>query len=160
MASVVTNAQTTIGVNAAFLQEVKDSNLPLWSTLHELRELPSSSLEPIEASRILVTKLGDLREHMALEFTLEETYGYIHTPSSRQTVCGHADASAARMQHGELYLEVHDLCEQAEEAQYRGTISRDLAAFVKAFREFDENFRAHEELEAELIRYGLGLYRS
>ena len=155
MASIATKMQTTLGVNAAFLQEVKDSNLQLWSTLRELRELPQHVSDPIEASRQLVNRLGELRDCVALEFSLEETYGFINGVSPRMAF-GAADAKTAKMQHSELYLQLHELCEQAEEAQYRGTIGRDLAMFLEAFEAFDSCFRAHEELEAELIRCGLG----
>lgn len=159
MASVFTKEKTTIGVNAAFLQEVKESNLQLWSTLRDLRDIQPDTGDAIEASRVLVDQLGELRECIGLQFSLEETYGYIEAPRATLPAFGSADASVARMQHCELYLQLHELCEQAEEAQYRGTISRDLSKFLEAFAAFDDCFRAHEELETELIRCGLGLSR-
>ena len=159
MAIVGTKAKTMTSVNAAFLQEVKDNNVPLWSTLTALRELRKSDAEPIEKSRALVTGLGELRDTIALQFSLEETYGYIDSVSAPPLPFGCADASVAKAQHSELYLQLHELCEQAEEAQYRGTISRDLAQYLEMFAGFDDALTAHESLEGELIRCGLGLKR-
>ncbi len=156
MSSVASNTNTTI-VNAAFLQEVKDSNLQLWSVLRELREIRIGD-EPREAARQLVDKLSELRDSIGLEFSLEETYGFITGIPQVQPI-GVANADTAKNQHRELYLQLHEICEQAEEAQYRGTIGRDLPMYLGAFESFDTSFRAHEELEAELIRCGLGVSR-
>lgn len=159
MASVRTKSKTMTSVNAAFLQEVKEANTQLWSILRSLRELRVHLGEPIEKSRLLVTALGELRDAISLEFSLEETYGYIDSVSVPPLPFGCADASVAKAQHRELYLQLHELCEQAEEAQYRGTISRDLNQYLESFRSFDDAMVAHESLENELIRCGLGLKR-
>ncbi len=158
MSFVAVNTQTTI-VNAAFLQEVKDSNLQLWGVLRELREIRIGDRDSKEASRQLVNWLGELRDCIALEFSLEETYGFIESSPQTGSI-GAGSAARAKMQHRELYLQLHEICEQAEEAQYRGTIGRDLPMYLGAFEEFDACFRAHEELESELIRCGLGISSS
>jgi hypothetical protein len=155
MLTVASNAQITL-VNAAFLQEVKDSNLRLWSVLRELRDLHVGQSDPRELSRELVQLLGELRDAIALEFSLEETYGFIEG-GARIGGIGMPDAALAKIQHRELYLQLHELCEQVEEAQYRGTISRDLADYVHGFERFDLALRAHEEFEAELIRCAFGI---
>lgn len=92
---------------------------------------------------------------MSLEFTLEETYGFIGgiAGPNEMSAC---DAQAARSQHRELYLRLHEICERADESQYRGTISRDLESFVEDFEAFDSELQCHEDLEAELIRSHLG----
>lgn len=155
---VVTSQTKTTMVNAAFLQEVKDANPRMWSTVRELRTIQASQSDSRESARRLVDLLSELRDCIALQFSLEETYGFIEcAPHSPQF--GAADAQTARTQHRELYLQLHEIVEQAEEAQYRGTIERDLPMFVGAFESFDTSFRAHEELEEELIRCGLGFSR-
>ncbi len=159
MATVFTKSRTTTSVNAAFLQEVKDNNVLLWGTLRQLRELPVECDDPIATSNLFVTLIGNLRELLSLQFTLEDTYGYIEAAKTHFQLPAGIDAATAKLQHCELYLQIHELCEQAEEAQYRGTISRDLATFGKTFEIFDEALRSHEALEAELIRFGLGLSR-
>jgi hypothetical protein len=149
---------TTTIVNAAFLQEVKDANIHLWTNLRALRELRLGSAETRELSRRLVDMLGDLRDAVALQFSLEETYGFIEGAAhpARWAI---GDAAIAKTQHRDLYLHLHELCEQVEEAQYRGTIGRDLREYLAAFEEFDIAFQAHEDLETELIRCGLGIQR-
>lgn len=154
MASVTSTTKTCV-VNAAFLQEIKDSNLQLWATLRHLRTLQLGQQESRIVAKQLVDRLSELRDCIGLEFSLEETYGFIEGGVS-STNFGVADASAAKTQHRELYLQLHEICEQAEEAQYRGTITRDLPLYLGAFDAFDSSLRAHEELESELIRCGLG----
>ncbi len=154
----VSNRMTTV-VNAAFLQEVKDSNMQLWSILDELRTMQVSWDDAREVSKLFVRKLAELRDCIGLEFSLEETYGFMQGPPSNAGFAM-ADAETARIQHRELYLQLQELCETAEEAQYRGTISRDLQSYLEEFRCFDLSFRAHEDLEGELIRCGLGFGRS
>ena len=152
----VSQGTTTTVVNAAFLQEVKESNLQLWTTLRELRAIEADAAEPREASRDFVAALSELRDHIGLQFSLEETYGFIEGSPTTSTF-GVAQASTAKTQHRELYLQLHEICEQVEEAQYRGTIARDLPIYLGAFEQFDLAFKAHEDLESELIRCGLGV---
>lgn len=156
MATVRNQTSTTV-VNAAFLQEVKDSNTQLWAVLRELRSIQVGDLESKATSRLLVDKLSEFRDCIALEFSLEETYGFIE--GAYAVGFGVHSAATAKLQHRELYLQLHELCEQVEEAQYRGTILRDLPMYLGAFEQFDASFRAHEDLEFELIRCGLGFSR-
>ena len=155
MLTVAANAKTTI-VNAAFLQEVKDSNLRLWSVLHELRNLRVGSADARELAHELVELMSELRDSIALEFSLEETYGFIDG-AARISGLGMPDAGMAKIQHRELYLQLNELCEQVEEAQYRGTIARDLRLYLDSFERFDLALHAHEEFESELIRCALGV---
>ncbi len=150
---------TTIGINAAFLQEIKDSNSRLWVVLHELRKI-SAVDHTREHSRQFVTQMDELLELVGLEFSLEETYGYISVMGGRFHHAGCSNAQTAMKQHQELFLQLHEICEETEEVQYRGTIGRDLPKLIADFAEFDACFCAHEELEADLIRSGFGLGRS
>ncbi len=154
MLTIATGKKTTV-VNAAFLQEVKESNLRLWSCLREMRELRVGRFDVRELSRQLVTLMSELRDCIALEFSLEETYGFIEGVPSYSGL-GMPDAAQSKLQHRELYLQLHDLCEQAEEAQYRGTIGRDIQIYLDAFATFDAALHAHEEFESELIRCAFG----
>ena len=142
----LTSHGTITTVNAAFLQEVKDANPRLWSEIRELRAMRIGDEDPREMSKRFVEGLGDLRDGLAVEFSLEETYGFIDGVP-RANALPTTDASIAKVQHRELYLQLHELCEHAEEAQYRGTIGRDLAQYLESYREFDAALRAHEELE-------------
>ena len=152
--TILASSAKTIAVNAAFLQEVKDSNLQLWDLFHRLRMLTKVQRPTGEMVHDFVALLGELRDCIALEFSLEETYGYVENAMLGARVG--SEANEAKLQHRELYLQIRDLCECVEEAEYTGTIVRDLAAFFNAFDTFDTEFRAHEELEARLIHMGLG----
>lgn len=168
------SSQTIWLVNAAFLQEIKDSNPHLWHEFHRLRML--SQLEqpdcetPQQAIKGLAQCLEGIRDLLALQFTLEESYGLIATPlvpspygspdpeevarqqavDERQTMIGQVID-----QHRCLYLQLVDLVEQAEELQYRGCDSNCLRKFAEKVERFSYDFTGHERLEGELIRlYG------
>ncbi|MFK7736056.1 MAG: hypothetical protein AB8B50_08520 [Pirellulaceae bacterium] len=146
--------RTATLVNAAFLQEVKDSNHELWDLLRELRsyELPKRPAKSDAAA--VVRQLSELRDAVGLEFSLEETYGFVRGNPNKSHDA--VEAGKAQNQHRELYLQLHELCEQAEEAQYRGTITRDLPIFMGAFDQFDADFQTHEQFENNLIESSLG----
>ena len=141
-------------INAAFLQEVKESHAELWDLLHRLRLATEQGMQlSIEANR-WVMLLDEVRERLASEFSLEETYGYLS--QAGRAAC-RTDATTLRGQHAELYVQLSELCERAEEAQYRGTIIRDFPEFAAEFRRFDQALQRHEQAEAAAIRMGLGL---
>jgi hypothetical protein len=155
MAAALRTQKKTTVVNAAFLQEVKDSNEELLIVLKQLRLIELGKAETKTCCKQLVDCLSELRDCVGLQFSLEETYGFI-TAACESKAAALLNAEEARQQHRELYLQLHELCEQAEEAQYRGTIGRDLNTYLLAFQRFDECFESHEQLEADLIRDGLG----
>ncbi|MEM6980901.1 MAG: hypothetical protein AAF539_14665, partial [Planctomycetota bacterium] len=119
-------------VNAAFLQEIKDSHGSLWHLTHETRCLcdfdENDRERPQAVIKQLVVAMDELRDLLALQFSLEESYGYV-TISARELAAGRAegstdplqsDAALAIDQHRSLYLHVVDLAEHVEELQYRG----------------------------------------
>ena len=154
---ISTSSVTTTMVNAAFLQEVKDSNLQFWQNVHDFKRLLNQSADLFEQSAKLVRLLSELRDSLALEFSLEETYGYIEGISTGSVSALKADE--AKRQHRDLYLQLHEISESADEAQYRGTIIRDYAALVVVCKEFLTALEAHEKHESDLIRYELGVGR-
>jgi len=170
-ASASVSSQTIWLVNAAFLQEIKDSNPHLWHEFHRLRTLsqlePPDCETPQQAIKVLAQCLDGIRDLLALQFALEESYGLIATPmppspygrqssgalrrqedlDERQTMVGRVID-----QHRCLYLQLVDLVEQAEELQYRGCDSHCLRSFAEKVERFSCDFTAHERLEGELIR--------
>lgn len=136
----------TVTVNPAFLQEIKDSNLDLWRTRDEIHAC-FESIEPrAKVASQLVRLLDDLRDHLALQFALEEAYGFI-TVSQELAM---PEAANAKRQHCALYLEISELCERAEELQYRGLAAEQFALIVEETRLFDARWDAHERLERRL----------
>jgi hypothetical protein len=156
--NTTTSSVSTTMVNAAFLQEVKDSNLQFWQNVHDFKRLLNHSAEVHDQSARLVRLLSELRDSIALEFSLEETYGYIDGNCSGNSLSGRK-AGQAKRQHRELYLQLHEISESAEEAQYRGTIVQDFPALVVVCKEFLAALEEHEKHESELIRFELGIGR-
>lgn len=140
----------TVGVNAAFLQEIKDSHPDLSHAVHQVRATCHAELPAGEMAKQLTNLLHDLRDCLAFQFALEETYGYIENvqamPSSVTRM-----AERARNEHCGLYLEISSLSEQAEELQYRGFAAEHSGELIEATLEFDARLIRHERLEAELV---------
>jgi len=140
----------TVTLNPAFLQEIKESNVKLWNDFDALRQLCDTPLMPLTAIRQLVPVLLQVRDGLSLQFALEDSCGYflgpadvVHRLASR--------AAAARAAHGSLYLLLSELCEQAEDLQYRGPTEPDLAVLLAGAQEFALRLLEHEQEEAALI---------
>lgn len=146
----------TLVVNPAFLQEIKDSNPDLWHTVHQLRQVCDSDDEPANVSRQLTRLLDTLRDQLALQFSLEESYGYLAVPQNPSQTPGGL-ANRAQSQHGILYMRLSELAEQSEELQYRGVELPQLLELVAQTSDFDAQLREHERLENELIERSFGL---
>lgn len=149
----VTTSAKTLTVNPAFLQEIKDSNLNLWQSLEQMVAVCQSREERVRRLRQLVPILGEVRDLLALQFALEETYGYLEVPSAIAPVNNHL-LQDIRSQHSALYLMVNELVERAEELQYRG-INQERASqvdrLIDDIHQFELRFRDHERLEQDLI---------
>lgn len=140
-----------LSINPAFLQEIKDSNLTLWKSFDRLTEACRETRPRAATLGLLVPLLGEIRDSLALEFALEESYGYIEVPSAVAPVNNHL-LHDIRSQHCRLYLKITELAERAEELQFRGLAHDGLGTLVADVREFELEFRDHERLEADLIR--------
>jgi hypothetical protein len=139
----------TVTVNAAFMQEIKEVNQELWALLGELRHRCLRPIAPAHG-RHLIDKMCQLRDQLALHFSLEEAYGYFEDPVdvapqlSRQ-------AERLRAEHKEIYTELCDLMERAERMFYDEQHA-ELALWIgPEFLAFDERLRQHEDQEIELI---------
>lgn len=144
-ASVSTKQVT---VNAAFLKEIKEDNLllkQLWDKVIPLAERPQMAANHW---RELVELLSELRDQLAIHFSLEEAYGYfdeaIDIAPQLSTV-----AQCLRSEHTKLFAEVRDLTESAIDA--RADREDDIAKVMESFQGFRQRFERHEECELELI---------
>lgn len=145
----VVTSTGTVTVNAAFLQEIKEVNQELWTLLADLRHRCLRPIAPGQ-SRILIDKLCQLRDQLALHFSLEEAYGYFDDPVDVAPQLSR-EAEQLRDQHKELYLDLCDLDERAERMYYDEQHAA-LALWIgPEFLEFDRRFRNHEERENDLI---------
>jgi hypothetical protein len=148
MTAVVTSTGT-VTVNAAFLQEIKEVNQDLWGLLRDLRHRCQRPIAPGQC-RLLIDKLGKLRDQLALHFSLEEAYGYFDDPLDvAPQLC--RLAGQLRAEHRELYLDFCDLIERSERMLYDEQHAA-LALWIgPQFLTLDARLRSHEERENDLI---------
>ncbi|QDU05493.1 hypothetical protein V6x_52300 [Gimesia chilikensis] len=139
-----------ITVNAAFLQEIKDNNLQLDELLELLNTLCSVNdktfLEPKRFSELI----HELRDLLAMHFSLEDALGYFIGPSNIIPVLS-KEATRLKSQHEELYLEVSAIAENADTllaSEHSENVSTNL---IRRFRSFYEDLRKHESEEYDLI---------
>ncbi|QDT11091.1 hypothetical protein K239x_30850 [Planctomycetes bacterium K23_9] len=158
--SIVETMNETLVINPAFLQEIKDSNPECWDTQHRLRQLCHCDSDPADRLNRLVKLLGAFRDHLALQFALEESYGYqkvrgINTTAKVLLNPGLIDK--AHDQHCTLYLEITALSEAANELQYRGLETGQLEKLIQQVCDFDAKLIQHETLESDLIEQSFEL---
>lgn len=147
--------KTTV-INPAFLQEIKDSNPELKRALQDLRLLLDSRESAHQVCHQLTRLLDDLRDQLALQFSLEEAYGYLSLIGDHGETFGDL-ANRTQSQHGLLYMTLSDLAEQAEELQYRGVEANHLHLLLQRTRSFELELRDHEAAENELIELSFDL---
>ncbi|MGB7348058.1 MAG: hypothetical protein WBD20_27785 [Pirellulaceae bacterium] len=150
----------TMVINPAFLQEIKDSNPECWHVQHRLRQLVHSDNDASGRLNQAVKLLDSFRDHLALQFALEESYGYqtirgINTSTPVLLTPGLIEV--AHDQHCGLYLQISELSEEACELQYRGIERASFDRLMTKVAEFDAKLIQHEKLESDLIEHSFGL---
>lgn len=146
----VSTVSRTLAVNPAFLEEIKDSNHTLWEQIACLRETCESHDLRSSVLHRLVGLLNEVRDLLALQFALEESYGYMEVPASVVAGLSHS-IEHVRSQHCVLYLTASELAEKAEELQYRGWVAECVDQLVGQVKQFDLQLQDHERAERELI---------
>lgn len=144
-------ATSTVTVNPAFLQEIKEVHHELWARLAEVRHILSQPVPFTTPPQEFVNLLADLRDQLALLFALEEGYGYFDGPVFVAPQLGYA-AESLRAQHRELYLEFNQLVEQAERYAFRGQLKSWILVLAGSFMRFHQRFMLHESRENDLIQ--------
>lgn len=149
-AKSTTTVTSTVTVNAAFFQEIKEVHQELYALLDQVRQycrLPSPSPGN---GRELIDVLAELRDQLALHFALEEAYGYFEDPVFVAPRLSEL-AGSLRDEHRVLYLELTELVELVERLNYRGRLPGLWARVRGRFTQFDDQLQAHEARENELI---------
>lgn len=147
----VVTAKSTVTVNAAFLQEIKEVNQELWALFRAMRDAPRRSLDQPAPARRFVEELGQLRDLLAMHFSLEEAFGYFEDPV---TAAPHLSrrADALRAEHRELYVLLGQVIERAERLTVATERTDRLADEVfESFQTFCGRFEEHEQAENALI---------
>ena len=143
-------ARPNVTINAAFLQEIKDVHDDLWATLSELDQLVGERIRDRQTAGHLADRLEQLRDQLALHFSLEEAYGYFEDPAeAAPQLCQRA--AELKAQHGPLYLDISELAERVAQARFDGKPA-DIQDAISGYRRFRERFDRHEEAERELIQ--------
>lgn len=147
---VPSTSTRTLTVNPAFLQEIKEVNEDLWSTLTKVRSAFDDPEKLRENPHALINMVGDLRDQLALHFALEEAFGYFEDPLEVAPRFSE-QAISLRDEHSALYLEVCRICELAE----RLSIDQDTTGLeqqlTREFQSFDQRLHKHESAESDLI---------
>ena len=130
------------------MQEIKDGNPNLTKAIHQLQRACSSEED---ISRRLTKALNALRVELALQFALEEAYGYIEVSDSLLEDLSVA-AHNTKAEHNVLYGGISELVEAAEELQYRGVEAEDeWRSLIDETCRFSRQLRDHEQAENDLI---------
>ena len=148
---MATVSSRTVAINAAFLQEIKLDNTTLRGLLESIRRLVGQSwTKQAQATRFTLL-LGELRDQLAMHFTLEEAFGYYEDAVAQAPqLCERAQV--LRGQHAELFTELCMLVDEAEESVVSYLpLERWSHRQIVAFRRFDRRLREHEQDETELI---------
>jgi hypothetical protein len=98
----------------------------------------------------LVELLGQLRDQVAMHFSLEEAYGYLEDALDVAPRLSRR-ADQLRSEHYELYSQLCRLADRAEQVLYHETGDETIAHLAAEFRAFSERFHLHERHESDLI---------
>jgi hemerythrin HHE cation binding domain-containing protein len=143
-------AQGTLTINAAFLQEIKEENRELRGMLEDCSKAFGAAGATPREPKMVVDLLARLRDQLAMHFALEEAYGYFDdavqvTPQLTD------QALKLRSQHGDLFLRLGAIVEQAEQMLYDEEAEPRLASVARDFQRFHSRFQEHEARETDLI---------
>ncbi len=143
-------ATTTVSINAAFLQEIKQDNVELRDLLQRLSGQLLQRRPRIHESRSLVECLQRLRDQLALHFALEEAFGYFENAVDIAPRLSER-ADELRGEHDLFFRDICGICEQAEQLMYHEVSPRTLRQIATRFGDFHDALQQHEARETELI---------
>jgi hypothetical protein len=146
----MSSVTSTITVNAAFLQEIKEDAREFRQLLTDAAEMLSnprlSEVEP----KCMVELFNRVRDQLALHFTLEEAYGYFEdaldaAPQLSET------AETLRNQHQTLFADFGKIAEIAEDLLYGKVEDHQRARIARMYHNFRADLQQHESREHEMI---------
>lgn len=140
-------------INAAFFQEIKDDHQQLNLLLGELSGLIENREALPNHRRKLCRLLGELRDQLAFHFALEEAYGYFEDAIDCSPWL-HTAAGNLLNQHGQLYLEIGEIADRADDccrAEDNINLDAGLAPIVDDYEAFRKRLGEHESAEMKLI---------
>jgi hypothetical protein len=147
-----THSSSKVGVNAAFLMEIKDDHYQLKQMLVQLRRQVDNPIVLGHHFQNFVNDLYSLCDQLAFHFTLEEAFGYFDD-ALESTPHLHDQSSRLRDQHSQLFIAARDLADHA--AEYGKPTAVELRQIIHEFRQFDVTLKVHESAEQGLIMAAL-----
>src|SRR6056297_2827362 len=135
-------------INAAFLQEIKEDNRhlkTLWDRLIPLLARPETAENHWSE---LVAGLAELRDQLAMHFSLEEAYGYFDDAVDAAPQLS-VRAEDLKSEHPKLFAQVRDLADRIQETDAEQT--EHVSKLLRRFDAFRRDFERHEEAEVKLI---------
>jgi hypothetical protein len=141
-------------VNAAFLQEIKEDNRQLRTLFNQTVELLSTPRRTRIAPRHVVDQFWRLRDQLAMHFTLEDAFGYFADAIAEAPHLSER-AESLHSEHDDLFLEMCDLIEEAEQLLYHERPASHQTDLAVRFFSFHADFQEHEARENELILQAL-----
>ncbi|MEL7499896.1 MAG: hemerythrin domain-containing protein [Planctomycetota bacterium] len=139
-----------ITINVAFLQEIKadyDFRQLLNDTYLQLGERTMGWVSP----RVAAELLENLRDELETYFALEEFYGYF-TDAEVVNPCVGQTANQLRTDHQELFIQLNELVELAQQITYREIGPETTVADVfEQFETFCKDLAHHEQAEMDLM---------
>lgn len=146
----VANRTSTVTVNAAFLQEIKEVNEELWELLGQAKWLCGDPRHIQHHGRHVVEILAALRDQLAMQFAVEEAYGYFDDPIQVSQALS-VLASRLRGEHQALFATIRDLADEVDDLYRTGRLSESASRVANGFRVYCDRFQRHENGENELI---------
>jgi hypothetical protein len=140
----------TLGVNAAFLREIKEDHRELRRLLEETLSLLSQGSQTRLPGRRVIGLLERLRDQFALHFSLEEAFGYFEDAISVAPRLS-ARADALRCEHKVLFLEMCAVADEAERLLRGDNAPQTVRKLALKFVAFHHQYQAHEAAEHDLI---------
>lgn len=137
-----------LSVNAAFLKDIKDDNHDLKILLDRVLPLSQHLQTATNHWPELIALIADLRDQLALHFSLEEAYGYFDDAVGSAPQLS-VRAEHLRSQHSKLFARIRDLADRSLEVV--ADRSEQVDRFLNDFKCFREAFESHEEDELKLI---------
>jgi len=150
MLKQVSVTTSTVTVNAAFLQEIKEDNSRLRQLTEEAENFVANQDLAQEKPHDFANLVDELRDQLAFHFALEEAYGYFEEPVNEAPRLSQT-AIRLREEHQSLFVEICSLAEEAERLAYEERSAKGLQSMVAGLRKFQARLRQHEAEENELI---------
>ncbi len=141
-----------LGVNAAFMMEIKDDHQHLRELLTKLRRFVANRHHTHHHFQEFVDLLYGLCDQLAFHFALEEAFGYFEDALESAPHL-HEQSTKLRNQHSQLFVNARDLADKA--ANRTKPAAADIDLLIHEFRALDVALKVHESAEKGLVHAAL-----